>query len=79
MKFGAGEVAQWLGALVAFPRDLGSFCSVPIWWLTNGSNSSPKDLRPLLAFTGTAHMWCADIPAGKTLIYIRWMDGWVGG
>lgn len=50
----AGEMAQWLGALTAFPEDLSSIPSIHVKWLaTSHVTPSPKD-RTRLASVGTS-------------------------
>ena len=67
-KKGAREMAWQIRALTAPVEDLSLVPSIhreaPVY------NYRPRGC-PLLASTGTAHTWCADIHAGKALRCIK--------
>lgn len=61
-------MAQW--SLVALLEEVGS---IPYTHMVADTiyNSSLGNATPLLASTGTAHMWCTDIHAHKIPIHIN--------
>lgn len=68
-------MAQWLRTLIVLPEYQGLISS-PYVTATIYNSSSRGIFCPLLAYLGTAYIWCVDIHAGKFLYTWRRMRSW---